>query len=162
MSHLFYSATWNAIWNSTSTIKENEKFWIFWAHKLINTHHNSLHVVFTGSSEWMNYTYNLRLGSTYFPKTVRPFQKLWIQKSDIKEVQNLKYTHCLRFVVHMIWKYLEYVCHLTQSCKWLSSLGTLEMQRSQAFWRLCTLKSNSVIVERIKHDYLSVSKFVAW
>ena len=54
------------------------------------------------------------------------------------------------------------VCHLTQSGRWLSSLVTLEMQSSHALWRLCTLKSKTVITERIKHDVLNVSKSVAW
>jgi len=37
-----------------------------------------------------------------FSKTLRPFEKTWIQKSDIKEVQTLKYGHSLGVVAHMI------------------------------------------------------------
>jgi hypothetical protein len=54
-----------------------------------------MHVVFTGSFEWMNYMYTLWLGYTNFLNTLRPFLKPWIQKSDIKEGQNLKYRHSL-------------------------------------------------------------------
>jgi len=43
--------------------------------ELISTHHKRQPVVFTGSSEWMNYMYTLWLGSTNFPKTLGPFQK---------------------------------------------------------------------------------------
>ena len=57
------------------------------------------------------------LSSTNFPKTLRPFEKPKIQKSDIKEVQTLKYGHSPGVVAHMIRKYLKYVCHLTQSSK---------------------------------------------
>ena len=96
-----------------------------------------------------------------FSKNLEAISKTLDSEECHKEVQNLKYKHSLGVVAHMIWKYLEYVCHLTQSCKWLSSLGTLEMQSSHVFWRLYTLKSNSDIMERIKRDVLSVSKSVA-
>ena len=111
----------------------------------------------------MNYMYTLWLRSTNFPKSFRPFQKPRCQKSDIKEVHNLKFRHCLGVEAHMTWKYLQYVCHLTQSCKWLSSLGTLEIQSPHAFWRLYTLKPKTVIMEKkIERNILSVSKSVAW
>jgi hypothetical protein len=57
------------------------------------------------------------VGEHKFPETLRPFQKPSIQKSDIKEVQNLKYRHSLGVVAYMSLKYLQYICHLTQSCK---------------------------------------------
>jgi len=120
-----------------------------------------MHVVYTGSCEWMNYMYTLWLGSTNFPKSFRPFQKPKCQKSDIKEVHNLQFRHCLGVVAHMIWKYLQYVCNLTQRRKWLSLLQSLEMQNPYAFWRLYTLKSKNVM-KKIKHDILNVSKSVAW
>jgi hypothetical protein len=41
----------------------------------INTHHKTLHVVFTGSSEWINYMYTLWLGSTNFPKKFQAISK---------------------------------------------------------------------------------------
>jgi hypothetical protein len=41
-------------------------------------------------------------GEHKFSKSLRPFQKPWIQKSDIKEVQNLKYGHRLGVAAHMI------------------------------------------------------------
>jgi hypothetical protein len=50
----------------------------------------------------MNYMNTLWLGNTNFPETLRPFKKPWIQKSDIKEIQNLKYRHSLGVVAHMI------------------------------------------------------------
>jgi hypothetical protein len=46
--------------------------------------------------------YTLWLEFTYFPKMLRSFKKTWIQKSDIEEVQNLKYRHNLGVVAHMI------------------------------------------------------------
>jgi hypothetical protein len=58
---LLYSAIWNAFWKIHSTI--------FGAQQLINTHHKRLHVIFTGSCEWMNYMYTLRLVSTNFPNS---------------------------------------------------------------------------------------------
>ena len=106
----------------------------------------------------MHYMYTLRLRSTNFPKTLRPFQKPRWQKSDIKEVHNLKFRHCLDVVGHTTWKYLQYVCHLTQSCKWLSLLGKLEIQSPYAFWKLHTL----LLWKKIKHDIITVSKSVAW
>ena len=139
-----------------------KKFQIYWAQYFIDTHHKRLHVIFTGSCEWMITCKHLCLGSTNFPKTFRPLQKHRCQKSDIQEVHSVKFRHSLGFVAHMIWKCLRYVCHLTQSCKWLSSLGTLEMQSPHEFWRLYTLKSKTLIVEKTKHDILSVSKSVAW
>jgi hypothetical protein len=72
-------------------------------------------------------------GPQIFQKNSRSFQKPSSQKTDI------------------IWKHLLYVCHLTLSCKRLSSLGTLEMQSPHAFWRL----------ETIKHDTLIVSNSIA-
>ena len=63
---------------------------------------------------------------------------------------------------HKISKYLQYVCHFTHSCKWLSLLGTIEMQSPHVFWRMYTWKSKAVIIKSIKHDILSVSKSVAW
>jgi hypothetical protein len=39
-------------------------------------------------------------GATNFAKPLRPFQKHWIQKSDMKQVQNLKYRHSLGVVAH--------------------------------------------------------------
>ena len=72
--------------------------------------------------------YNLWLGVHKFSRKLEALQKAWIQKSGINEIQNLKYKYSLGDVAHMIWKYLKYVCHLTQSCKWLSSVQTLEMQ----------------------------------
>ena len=44
--------------------------------------------------------YTLRLGSTNFPKTFRPFQKPRCQKSDIREVHIMKFRHCLDIVGH--------------------------------------------------------------
>ena len=120
---LFLSAICNAFWNISSTNKESESFRIFWAQQLISTHHKRLHVVFTGSSKWMNYMYTLWLTSTDFLKTLRPSQKLRCQKCDIKGIHNLKFRHWLGVAAHKISKYLEYVCHLTQSSKWLSLLG---------------------------------------
>ena len=105
----------------------------------------------------MNYMYTLRLGSTNFPKSFRPFQKPTCQKSNIKEVHSLKFRHCLCVVAHDL-KYLQYVCHLTHSCKWLSFLGTLEIQSPYAFWKLHTL----LLWKKIKYDIITVSKSVVW
>lgn len=47
----------------------------------------------------------LSMGGVHkFSKTSMPFQKLWIQKSNIKEVQTLKYRHRLGVEEHMILK----------------------------------------------------------
>ncbi len=46
--------------------------------------------------------------------------------------------------------------------KWISLLGTIEMQSSHVFWRMYTLKSKTVIIKSIKHYILSVSKSVAY
>jgi len=50
-------------------------------HSKQSTHHKRLHVPFTVSSERLNYTYTLWLGSTHFPKHLKPFQKQMCQKS---------------------------------------------------------------------------------
>jgi len=50
----------------------------------------------------MNYMYTLWLVSTNLTKNFRPFQKARCQKSDIKEVHNLKFRHDLSVVAHMI------------------------------------------------------------
>jgi len=65
-----------------------------------STHHKKMHVVLTGSSEWMKYMYTLWLGSTDFPKTLRSFQKPTCQKSDIKKFHNLKFRKCVGVVAH--------------------------------------------------------------
>ena len=70
---------------------------------------------------------------------------------------------CVMWVVaHMIWKYTEYVCHLTQSCKGHSLLGTFQWRSLYMFWRMYTLKSKTIIRERIKCNIVSVSKSVTW
>jgi hypothetical protein len=89
-----------------------------------------MHVVFTGSSEWMNYRYTLWLGSTDFSKTLRPFQKPRCQKSDIKRVHNLKFKHCVS-------KYLEYVCHLTQSCVHVKEKFLCSKLCSKVLFNIC-------------------------
>ena len=90
-------------------------------------------------------------------------KKTRCQKIDIKEVHNLKFRHCLGVVAHMIWKYLQYICHFTHSCKWLSSLGTLEMGESIPSFGDCTQWNPQMLLwKKIKHDILSVSKSVAW
>jgi len=107
-----------------------------------------MHVVLTGSSEWMNYIYTLGLGSTkIFQKPYGQLRKTMDEKRNIKEVHNLNYRHCLAVVAHIISKYRDYVCHLMQSYKQLSSLGTLEMVIPPLFWRLYTLESKTVIME---------------
>jgi len=148
MSNLLLSAIWNAFWKIHSTINERQMLWIFWAQQLINTRHKRLHVDFTDSCERMNYTYTLWLGSINFPKAFSPFQKPRCQKSYIKGVNILKFRHWMGVVAHMIWKYLQYVCNFTHSCKWLSSLQTLEMQSPHVFWRLYKLKSQTLIIEK--------------
>jgi hypothetical protein len=115
---------------------------------------------FTCSSEWMNYMYILWVGPTKFLKTLKPFQKCRCQKSVMNKVHT-KFRRCLDVLAHKIWKYLQYVWHFTQSCKWLSSLRKLELQSPRVFWRLYTLKSRTVTMETITHDSLSVSKSVA-
>jgi hypothetical protein len=95
-----------------------------------------------------------------FYKPFRPFQKPRCQKSEIKEVHNLKFRYCLRVVAHKIWKFLQYACHFTQSWNWLSSLGTIEMQSPHAFWKLHTLTFKAVIMGG--KDIPSSSKSVAW
>ena len=59
----------------------------------------------------MNYMYTLRLGSTNFPKSFTPFQKPRCQKSDTKEVHNMKLRHCLGVVAQTTLKHLQYICH---------------------------------------------------
>jgi hypothetical protein len=103
----------------------------------------------------MNYMFTLWLGSTNFPKTVQLFLKPRCQNSDINEVHNLKFRQCLGVVAQKVWKYLQNVCHITHNCKWISQF---EMQSSHVFWRMYTLKSNTVIVGPITHDILSASK----
>ena len=39
-------------------------------------------------------------GSTDFPKHLKPFQKPRCQKSDKKEVHNLKFRYCVGVVAH--------------------------------------------------------------
>jgi hypothetical protein len=95
-----------------------------------------------------------------FQRTSGHLKNLHVRRVT-KEV-NLKFRHCLGVAAHTIWKYLEYVCHLAQSCNWLSLMETLEMYSAHAFWRLYTLKSKNVIMESIKHNILSVSNAVAW
>jgi hypothetical protein len=99
-----------------------------------------MHVVFKGSSEWMR-------GPTNFPKTLMPYEKPRCQNRDIKGVHNLKVRHFLGVVVHMASKNLGYICHLTQSCKWLSLLGTLQRHSPDVYWRLYKLKSRTIIME---------------
>jgi len=55
-----------------------------------HTHHRSLQVVFTGSSERINYVSLQWMGSRDFPKSFSPFQKPACMKSDRKEVHKLK------------------------------------------------------------------------
>jgi len=146
---------------SGTLLQQLGKIKIFWAHQLINTHHKSLHVVFTGSFQWMNYMYTLWLWSTNFPKSFRPIQKPWIQKSDTTEFQNLKYRHSLGVLAHMV-ENTSSMSVTSPRAASDSSLGTLDMHSSHAFWRLYTLKSKTVIMEKIKHEVLSVSKSVVW
>jgi hypothetical protein len=110
---------------------------------------------------WMNYMCTIWLGFTNFPKILRPFQKPWIHNSDTKEIQNSKYSHSLCVVEHMIWKCLNYICQLTQSCKWLLFLWIIEIQSSYAFWRLYTVKSKTLIMEKMKYVVMCVSNSVA-
>jgi len=111
----------------------------------------------------MVYMYTLWMGSTNFTKTLRQFQKPRRQKCDIKGVHNLTCRHCLGLEVHMISKYFEYVCHLTQNCKWLSLQWTLDMTCTVHMpFGGCTHWYSDCIIETIKHDILNVSKSVAW
>jgi hypothetical protein len=67
-----------------------------------STHHKTQHFVFTGYSKGINYMYTLWLGSTNFPRTLRPFQKPGCQKSDKKDVHNLNFRHCQGVLVHVL------------------------------------------------------------
>ena len=44
--------------------------------------------------------YTRLVGSTDFPKTLRPFQKPRCQKGDIKKVHSLKFRHFIGVVAH--------------------------------------------------------------
>ena len=90
---------------------------------------------------WITCTY-YGCGPQISPKPLKQFQKQRCQKSDINEVQP-KFRQCLGVVAHKIWKYLQYVCHITHSCEWLSSMGTLKMQSPHEFWRTYTLKAKT-------------------
>jgi hypothetical protein len=135
------------------TIKESQRFQIFWAQQLISTHHTRLHVVFTGSSEFMNYMYTQWLGSTDFPKTLKPFQKPRCQRSGIKEVHNLNFRHCLGVLPYRTWKCLEYGCNLTHSCIWLASMWTLERHSLYVSWRLYILKSRILLWKQLNMKF---------
>ena len=128
----------------------------------ISTHHKRLNVVFTVSSEWMNYMYTLWLGSTHFPKTLKLFKKPRCQSSDTQDVHNLNFRHRLGVAARQIWKYLKYGYHLTHSYMWLGSMGTFERHSLYMFWRLYTLRSRLLLRKQINMTLLSVSKSVAW
>ena len=101
----------------------------------------------------MNYMYTLLLGSTDFPKTLMPIKKPRCQRSDIKEVHNLNFRHCLGVLAYGIWKYLEYGCHLTHSCMRLASMWTLERQSLYVVWRLYILKSRLLLWKQLNMRY---------
>ena len=104
--------------------------------------------------------YTLWLGFTNFPKTLKPFKKPRCQKSEIQEVNNLNFTHCLGVLAEKTWKHLDYGCHLTHSCMWLALMGTLE-RHSLYVLEAVHIEMLTVIMEKIKYEVLSVSKPVA-
>ena len=136
-----------------SYIFQFKNFCHFWA----NFPKRHAYAVFMGSSERMNYMHTLWLGPQIFLKPLKPFQKPRCSKSDINEV-HLKFRHCMGVVAHNL--KIPWVCLSLHSCKWLSLLGTLEMQSQHVFWRMYTLKSKTVIMET--NVWHSVSKSVAW
>jgi len=108
----------------------------------------------------MNYMYTLGLGSTNFPKTLRPIQKHRGQKRDIWEVHNLKQS-------------LPYCCSTHNSktprvC--LSPHPDLQVTLiTGKIWNAdstCVLEAVYIEIQDCyygnKHDILSASKSVAW
>ena len=82
------------------------------------SHHKKLHVVFIGSSEWMNYTYTLWWRSANFPKSLRPFKKPTCQQSDIKKLHNLKFRQCVGVVAHNLKVPSVCLSPHTELCSW--------------------------------------------
>jgi hypothetical protein len=71
--------------------------------------------------------YTLRLRSTNFPKTLRPFQKPRWQKSDINEVHNLKFRQCVGVVTHTLSMSVTLPRAVSDFLHWIHLKGSLHV-----------------------------------
>jgi hypothetical protein len=108
----------------------------------------------------MNYRYTLWLESTNIPKTLRPFQKHRCQKSDKLEVRNQKFKHCLGVLAHTICKYIGYVSPNPEMGVTFIS-GDNWNAESTCILEAVHIDIQTAIIERLKHEFLLVSKSVA-
>jgi len=101
--------------------------------------------------------YILCLGFRNFPKTWKPFQKPTCQKSEIQEVHNLNFRHCLVFSAQKFENIGSMaVTSPTGECDWnqLEHLkGTVCM-----FFGVCTHRNTDCYYGKNEHDTLNVSK----
>jgi hypothetical protein len=78
-------------------------------------------------------------------------------KHQLSHVCHLKFTHCPCVAEHMIGKYLQHVCSLTQSCMWLALHCTV-----YTYFGGCTHWNPVLLKETIQNEILCVSKSVVW
>ena len=121
------------------------------------THHKRIHAVFTGSSEWMNYTHTLRLGYTNFPKTTEAISKTEVSEewhTGSSPIDGCCSTQDLKIPRVCLWPDTELQVTFITGDTWnAESTRVLEDVH---------IEIQDTFIIRIKYDILNMPKSAAW
>jgi hypothetical protein len=108
----------------------------------------------------MNSMYALWLRTTHFPETFKSPQKPRCQKTDLEEVHNVNFRHCL--CCSALDMKISGACLPPHPQLHVTGIdGDIWKAHLYIFWRLYKLKSRLSLLKN-RHDTLSVSKSAIW